>query len=268
MNKKPLLLGTAFAMAMAVSVNASADRVIDLFSVTQAKFFDVTTNGVAESRTVNDPNPYPSPLNSIIGDNRDISVNLINSPDPANVNASASVTAGVYNFSQDTQAGAEAQIQWDGSNVGVEGADGGILNPTGLGGINLWDTGSLFSFDVIFADQGFTADVIVYTDATHFSRIRIDTVVPVSNQTFSLAFAAFENAAFVAANGGAGSAGLADLNNVGALQVILNPLGTGLSIDLTIDNITTVPEPATLSLLGMGLLGMGASARRRKLANA
>ncbi|MCB1872554.1 MAG: PEP-CTERM sorting domain-containing protein, partial [Gammaproteobacteria bacterium] len=55
------------------------------------------------------------------------------------------------------------------------------------------------------------------------------------------------------------------LSSVGALQTILNVSGGTLAVDLSIRNITTqVPEPATIALLGAGLVGAGFAGRRRK----
>lgn len=72
---------------------------------------------------------------------------------------------------------------------------------------------------------------------------------------------------------GAYIAGLIELNDFGSLTVTINSTsgdfmfgGSQLWVGGFRDTSTSVPEPATLGLMGLGLLGVGFSARRRKAA--
>jgi hypothetical protein len=57
---------------------------------------------------------------------------------------------------------------------------------------------------------------------------------------------------------------VANLASLGALVVDLDRFGGSTSIDLTLDNVRTVPEPGVLALMGMGLMAAGFASRRRK----
>ncbi len=64
--------------------------------------------------------------------------------------------------------------------------------------------------------------------------------------------------------GGTGSFVNASGNLLGTGTITLNPLPIGNSSRI---DITTIPEPATMVLLGTGLAGIGAAVRKRRKAN-
>lgn len=66
-------------------------------------------------------------------------------------------------------------------------------------------------------------------------------------------------------------AGLFELNLLGTLTVTITAITGDFMFGgshLVADGYTTVPEPSTIALLGIGLLGIAAGARRRKAASA
>jgi PEP-CTERM motif len=105
-----------------------------------------------------------------------------------------------------------------------------------------------FNFDVLSNDQGNSGSVtvrVMFTGAGgNFSIAPLS--IPAAPPGVPL---------FIALSG----AQLSSVTQGGTLSFFF----TGPDYDLTIDNLRLVPEPASLALLGLGLIGLGA-ARRRK----
>jgi len=256
------------ASALLVASSAANAGIIDLFTTDQAELVDsIAIDGGAADGGVS--SSVTTVGTDIVGGARDIFVELLDNGGFNGRDATIGVGGGVLDFSVDTLASGMGIVQWDG-NDGSIGLDVDALGG-GLGGLDFTESGTLnaFALDVLFADAGFNFVVEVYTDDDTWTKASLLSFSVASPATRNLFFSDFGNCGLVDIPSGilnieCGVGGAADFTNVGALQVMIDPLGGSTSIDLTLDNITTVPEPSVLALMGTGLLAGGFAARTRR----
>lgn len=234
MLKKTLLAaGTAAALSFAGAAQAD---IIDLFTTDQAPIILTDVGGPIFTQVAGA---------NILGGFRDIGLQVFSDSGSTAARAIVEVDGGTFTFSNDNGIGGQATIQWDG---GTDAGDPGTLVTTGLGGVDLLAASAdRFILDVLTADLGFPfqlrATDMVGGDFT------ID-LVSAGPGTFEIPFAAFVGV---------------DFSQIGSLSAVINTGGDTLALDLSVASIVTnqVPEPAVLSLLGLGLLGFGITSLRK-----
>lgn len=242
--------------AVSISSGANADLVIDLFSTPQTTITDATLGdgGVfSQAGAVADT--------TIIGGFRDLGVELKTQAADGQAGR-IGVSSGFLSYSTDSLASATGMVRWDGASAATS-----IGDPTVFGLSSDLTGFTAFQLMTVFSDGGYSFSLELFTSATEWSKIlltatEVDPAVLPNGVASFIPIAAFLDCGGVATCGGGGSV---DLANVGAIQGIIDPLGSTVALDLTLNQVTAVPEPASIALVGLGLLGMGAIGRRKSV---
>jgi len=178
---------------------------------------------------------------------------------------SLTVEGGELAWSSSTNVRSNVGVTWDANGAGL--------------GANLPALGSTIVASVLEADLGFNYVLTMWTDASNYTSLSSGSVNPVidgSPQTASYSvswwdladgFYFLDGLPFTIANTGAG----VNLANVNKIEFRMNNVGTcvvtgidcSTAVDLRLDNVDFVPEPGSLALVGLALLGAGAASRRR-----
>ena len=252
------------SMAVCGFAQAATTTTVDLFSTNQAKITDAAIDGFVETSQVG------ALLDAtILGGYRELIVDLKTST--VGNDASMIVSGGALSFNVGSLATATGVVRWDGVAAGASGVAISAIDSDGLGGIDLGNVlTDSFEVKILFSDAGFNFVIEAYNSDDQWSKVSITSnehLVPFTSYIPLAAFLDCTNSfPFPGVSVSCGTDGPVDFDNLGALQVVLDPLGEYVALDLTLDQITTtVPEPGALALVGLALLGAGAASRRRKV---
>lgn len=263
----------AVSAILSVSANAQANGFLDLFSTSQSSVIINSGTPSGSSVSVNDPS-------SILGGYRVLEASGTFTNSLANASMGVGYDSGyganILAFSSSTSATATGVVQWSGF-AGYQNLKSSTA--TEVLGTDLLSFGNALAYHTYAVDLDAYFDVIFYTSYNQWTDVHIKTT-GTGDESINLAFLDDNNFICGYVTPGflppaiqsvtCGSSGAVNINNTNAIELVYNTGNVAINgaprttaLDLSIGQITSIPEPSMIGLIGMGLLAAGMASRRR-----
>jgi hypothetical protein len=243
------LLGTAAVAALATTVFAAGAKAapvtIDNFDIpSTAELAADGSNGSSVSDFTDDGG-------NIIGTERETIIEITTTGNQSN-EIQANAGSGSLSISAPDAGALEADVSliWDGDDGAA------AIDTAGLAGADLTDGGvnDRFVFNIIGNDFPVPFDLTLW-DSDSNETVSDQTpgfIAPGSSVPFNIEFSQFSGI---------------DFTDIGAIELSFSVTSQqDLTLDFVVTDEPPIPAPATLALLGSGLVAMGALTRRRRRA--